>query len=203
MWAMSLVKLGRYEDALRSVLSGIKARRANRFPGVDRILRDDLLLIASAWAKSEPKRHKEIKDILKRAGISVNLKDNISPSVRFILSWETDANDVDFHIYDHQGGHAYYQDRHLPSGGELYADITTGYGPECFTIMNPKAAPYTLKAHYYRRGPMGYGAGKLQVLSYNGKGKLSFEERPFVIMNDGAYVDLGRVKKRAIKKATR
>ena len=49
------------------------------------------------------------------------------PSVRFVLNWETDANDVDFHIYDGKGGHAYFSTRKLPSGGELYADVTTGY----------------------------------------------------------------------------
>ena len=31
--------------------------------------------------------------------------------------------------------------RALPSGGELYADVTTGYGPECFTIRGRGAAP--------------------------------------------------------------
>jgi hypothetical protein len=28
-------------------------------------------------------------------------------SLRFVLTWETDANDVDFHIYDATGGHAF------------------------------------------------------------------------------------------------
>jgi len=41
------------------------------------------------------------------------------PSIRFVLNWETDANDVDFHIYDDQGGHAWYASKHLASGGDL------------------------------------------------------------------------------------
>ena len=40
---------------------------------------------------------------------------------------------------------------------------------------------------------MGHGAGKVQILRHDGKGGLGFEERPFVIMTDGAYVDLGKV----------
>lgn len=47
-------------------------------------------------------------------------------SVRFVLSWETDENDVDFHITDHAGGHARYRQPHLDSGGDRYADVTTG-----------------------------------------------------------------------------
>ena len=73
---------------------------------------------------------------------------------------------------------------------------TAAYGPECFTIRGPRerrAYPYTLQAHYYSRGPMGYGMGKLQVVEHDGNGKLSFEERPFVVMVDRGYVDMGTV----------
>ena len=119
-------------------------------------------------------------------------------SLRFVLNWETDANDVDFHIHDARGGHAYFSSRKLPSGGELYADVTTGYGPECFTIPfagkgKAPAAPYRLEAHYYSRGPMGYGMGKLEIIDHDGSGGLTFEERPFVAMVDHAFVELGTV----------
>ena len=129
------------------------------------------------------------------------LKLSLSTENSLVLSYmETDANDVDFHIFDEKYNHAYYSRKSLPNGGgELYADVTTGYGPECFTIKSPKKSPYRLKAHYYRRGPMGYGAGKLQVIRHDGKGGLALEERPFVIMQDGAYVDLGTVTQKTAK----
>ena len=118
------------------------------------------------------------------------------PSLRFVLNWETDGNDVDFHIIDARGNHAYFSAKQLASGGELYADVTTGYGPECFTIPgNPAAFPYKLQAHYYSRGPMGYGMGKLEIIEHDGQGGFRFEERAFVIMVDGAFVDLGTVEK--------
>ncbi len=50
--------------------------------------------------------------------------------------------------------------------------------------------PYRLQAHYYSRGPMGYGLGKLQIIDHDGKGGFTFEERPFVVMVDQAFVDL-------------
>ena len=66
-------------------------------------------------------------------------------------------------------------------------------------LHHPRAArrrafPYTLQAHYYSRGPMGYGMGKLEVIEHDGKGGLQFDERPFVVMNDHAFVDLGTIK---------
>ena len=111
------------------------------------------------------------------------------------MYWETDANDVDFHIQDARGGHAFYSDPKLPSGGELYADITTGYGPECFAIHGKAwAGPYRLSINYYSQGPMGYGMGLLQIVRHDGKGHLEFQNRPYVIMNDQAYVNLGTFK---------
>lgn len=188
--AMSLVRAGRYEEALDTLLKGLTAQRVdNRFPGVDRILQEDAQLVAAAWAAAQPEARAKIEAKLQPFGLRIDDR----ATMRFVLTWETDANDVDFHIFDGKYNHAYYSRKVLATGGELYADVTTGYGPECFTIFDPAAFPYRLKAHYYRRGPMGYGAGMVQIIRHDGKGNLGFEDRPFVIMQDGAYVDLGTV----------
>lgn len=192
--AFALLRAGKFEKAFEAITVGVKQTYpGGRFLGVDRILREDAGLIAAAWGKAEPRRKAEIAQKLKAIG---GVTEN-APSLRFVLNWETDANDVDFHIYDAKGGHAYYSSKVLPSGGELYADVTTGYGPECFTIRLPKgkrAAPYTLQAHYYSIGPMGAGMGKLEIIEHDGEGGLRFEQRPYVVMVNQAYVDLGVVK---------
>jgi hypothetical protein len=161
-----------------------------RFEGVPRILSDDLGLVAAAWAAAEPARRLEIAARLSRWGIRLPNE----PSLRFVLHWETDVNDVDFHVEDSHGDHAFYGRPELASGGMLYADVTTGYGPECFAIPGkPRGYPYRIGIHYYSRGPMGYGMGKLEIIEHDGRGNLSFDERPFVVMNDQAFVDLGQV----------
>jgi tetratricopeptide (TPR) repeat protein len=189
----ALLKAGHPREAFEAIAFGAAQKYpAGRFAGVDRILREDLGLAAAAWIRVEPARAREIEARLTQAGGAAER----APSLRFVLNWETDANDVDFHIEDAKGGHAYYGAPHLPSGGDLYADVTTGYGPECFTIRGPaatRAAPYRLQAHYFSRGPMGYGMGKLEIIEHDGRGNLRFDERPFVIMQDGAFVDLGSV----------
>jgi hypothetical protein len=38
---------------------------------------------------------------------------------------------------------------------------------------------------------MGYGMGKLEIVDHDGKGGLTFDERPFVVMSDRAFVELG------------
>ena len=158
------------------------------------MLREDLGLVAAALLHAEPARREEVLGRLEAHGARLETE----PSLRFVLTWETDANDVDLHVHDRKGGHAYYSQRSLPSGGELYDDVTTGYGPECFTVYGSaaarSAAPYRLQVHYYSRGPMGYGMGTVQVVTHDGDGGLAVEPRPFVVMTDGAMVDIGSVK---------
>jgi hypothetical protein len=52
--------------------------------------------------------------------------------VRATLSWDTDATDIDLHIWDVGGNHAWYNDRDGIIGAQLSADITQGFGPESF-----------------------------------------------------------------------
>ncbi|HYL06087.1 MAG TPA: VIT domain-containing protein [Thermoanaerobaculia bacterium] len=189
--AWARLRAGRFAAAFAALERGLEQDYpGGRFLGVDRVLREDLGLIAAAWLREEPGRRQEVLDRLRDHGARLATE----PSLRFVLTWETDANDVDLHVYDRQDGHAYYRHRQLPSGGELFADVTTGYGPECFAVSEPAgrgAAPYRLRVHYYSRGPMGYGMGTVQVVAHDGAGGLTVEPRPFVVMADNAMLDLG------------
>jgi tetratricopeptide (TPR) repeat protein len=189
--AYALLKQENHEAAFETLRKALgREYPEGRFKGVAQILREDLGLVAAAWLRVDPGGADAIAEGLNDSGARLEK----SPSLRFILNWETDANDVDFHIFDGQGGHASYLQPRLPSGGKLYADVTTGYGPECFAIPNKaRSYPYTLQAHYFSRGPMGYGMGKLQIVEHDGKGGLKFAEHPFVIMKDRAYVALATV----------
>lgn len=192
MLAYALARAGKFAEAFAAIAVGVKQNyRDDSYRGVDRVLRDDVGILAAAWKAVEPKAADKIEKLTTELGATVADE----ASTRFILYWETDANDVDFHIQDARGGHAFYSQPELASGGELYADITTGYGPECFAIDGtPKAGPYRLSIHYYSMGPMGYGMGAVEILRHDGKGHLRFETRPYTVMVDQAYVDLGTIK---------
>ena len=52
--SMVLVRLGQHANAFEILEKGLQARKvANRFPGVDRILREDMTLIGQAWVAIE------------------------------------------------------------------------------------------------------------------------------------------------------
>jgi tetratricopeptide (TPR) repeat protein len=186
--AFALLRAGRDAQAFEVLESALERDWSTSFPGVEKVLREDLGLAAAGWIRREPEARDEVQARLDQVGATIEQE----PSLRFVLTWETGANDVDLHVRDALGSHAYYDNRALRTGGVLYYDVTEGWGPEVFTILGePTGYPYNLQVHYYARGPNGYGMGKLQIVEHDGSGRLEFDERPFVVMKDRAYVDLG------------
>jgi hypothetical protein len=184
----ALVKLGRWSEALDALIDGLShVERAS----VGRILREDVGLVAAAAIAAVPREAKAIRARLASLGVELPS----GPSLRFVLTWETDANDVDLHVLDGAGSEAYYSAPALPSGGALLEDVTTGFGPEMLSIERPDAFPYRLGVHYYSRGPEGVGLGAIQIVEYDGAGGLSIEDRPFALQVDGARIDLGAVER--------
>jgi tetratricopeptide (TPR) repeat protein len=195
--AWVLVKRGALAEAF-DVLERSVAREYpdDRYAGVKSVLRQDLGIVAAIWIAREPAREVEIRERV----LAQHTRVDNRYSMRFVLNWETDANDVDLHVWDDEGGHAFYGATTLASGGELTADVTTGYGPEAFVINGRKSGfPYRLMAHYYARGAMGYGMGKLEVLEHDGQGNIAFSEHPFVVMKDDAWVDLTLLRHRLLR----
>jgi tetratricopeptide (TPR) repeat protein len=191
MLAMAQARSGALEDAFTTLEQALELRLPDgRYQGVGQILRADLELIAAAWAAREPKQR---TDVLRRT-MTAGVNPDEQPSVRFVLTWETDASDVDLHVRDALGQHAYYQYPSLASGGRLIADVTTGLGPEGFIITEPRGFPYLLSVDYYDRRAAGHGMGQVQILAHDGAGGLTFENRPFVVMTVHREFELGEVE---------
>jgi tetratricopeptide (TPR) repeat protein len=183
--AFALFRTGKADEALDRLLEA----RSKASSSVREVMLQDAKVIAASIAAKEPSRRGALE---KRLGTAIPT----APSLHVVLAWETDANDVDLHVVDKHGDHAFYSKRSLASGGTLLDDLTDGYGPEMFSISKPKAFPYQLAVHYYNRGPMGLGIGTVQVIRHDGKGNLAIEDRPFVLQTDGATIPLGTVSDR-------
>ncbi|MGE3455929.1 MAG: VIT domain-containing protein [Kofleriaceae bacterium] len=188
--AYALLRDGDRAGALAAILAGYdQALPRGRFAGAKRLFARDVGMIATAYAEHGGPRSEIAAELARR-----QLPFITTPSTRFVLYWETDANDVDLHVMDRAGGHAWYRNKKLRSGGELYADVTTGFGPECFEIEGrPAAGPYTLGVHYYAQRAMGFGMGVLQVVEFDGH-TFAFDDRPYVVTSDHAYVSLGNTR---------
>jgi hypothetical protein len=187
LWAWARARTGDLDGAL-AVIERALATPARHAAEAAPALAADLAVLSALIAATEPGRRTALAARLAALGIPWEA----APSTRAFLTWETDANDVDLHVIDRAGRHAWYSNRALPGGGRLLDDLTRGYGPEVFVVGDGDPGPMRLAAHYYARGPMGVGLGTLQVIRYDAAtGTVELEHRPFALQRDDAVVDLG------------
>ncbi len=79
-----------------------------------------------------------------------NVNANIpARDLTIILTWATNENDVDLHVYDPNGNEAWYRALTGIPGGSLDLDDTDGYGPETFTVEQATPGQWTVKVRYY------------------------------------------------------
>ncbi len=191
MAAFALARRGRHAEAFELAARALTVRfPAGRFAGFSEVVRQDLGVLGAAWAAAEPARRAALEQRLARLGGSLEQ----APSMRIVLTWETDASDVDLHVFDEAGHEASARAPTLPDyGGTLLADVDSGYGPEVFVIDSPDAFPYRVEVHIQDRGATGLVLGRVQIVGHDGRGKLSFDDRPFAAAAHQLIVDLGSI----------
>lgn len=89
------------------------------------------------------------------------------------LTWDKNDTDVDLYVIDPNGDYSSYYHQLTADGGELDYDITTGYGPEHWTLSSSDVvrwnqASYIVRAHYYSDNGNGGTNYKLSVKLYEG-----------------------------------
>ena len=183
--AFALARLGRHAEAFAAAQAGLEREYpSDRFPRVHELLRDDLAILGAAWIRSEPAAAPEVTRRLARFRLAVA----DTPSLSFVLTWETDAADVDLHVLDASGHHPYI------GAWASRVDNTEGYGPESQVIGGTaRAYPYTVNVFYASRRAMGHAMGAVQVLEHDGHGRLGFATLPFVLMREQTNLDIGVV----------
>lgn len=183
--AYSLLRQDRAEEAF-AVLEALALKQGVH----SRALLEDLRMLAAVLIARDPHQRTRALELLRAHGVEPAQ----GRSKRVLLTWETDANDVDLHVVDRNGEHAFHEHRSLPDGGRLLMDVTSGYGPEEFVLGTGAAGgPYQVFVQYYESGPMGFGMGKVDIVDHDGNGNVSVDTRPFVILNQDAAVHLGRI----------
>jgi outer membrane protein OmpA-like peptidoglycan-associated protein len=189
--AFALVRAGRHREAFETLSRAYYRDYGRSFRGVGPALREDLAIVAAAWRAAAPDQVHSIQAELDQ----LQLDFKSSPSVRIVLSWETDASDVDLHlepIVPGKGAASAALRRSLP--GDTLADVSNGFGPDVFVIERaalPRA--FRLGVHLSRAGPMGHAFGVVEIMTDDGKGGLGFDLRPFVLMAQEGYAELGTV----------
>ena len=78
-------------------------------------------------------------------------KDRIDPGaeLQIELMWDSNYSDVDLHVIEPDGEEVFYHHMKSKHDGWLHEDITTGFGPETYTIPHMQPGPYKIQLVYY------------------------------------------------------
>ena len=116
--------------------------------------------------------------------------------LRVTISWNTDATDVDLWVIEPDGTKCYYQRKSTPSGGELSADMTQGYGPERYQIETAPKGTYRVMVHYFRANPnllAGETHVNVVVTRHAGTPQETTERHTVILKKAGEAVEVCRV----------
>src|SRR5262249_17932136 len=91
--AFALARQGNYGDAFRVLCDAYGTPFRGDLAVAKPVLAADLALIGAAWAAKIPKS----EDFVRQELTSRDVRWPILPSLRFVLSWETDASDVNLY----------------------------------------------------------------------------------------------------------
>jgi Ca-activated chloride channel homolog len=87
----------------------------------------------------------------KRELALLGTKDRIDPTaeLQVELMWDSNYSDVDLHVIEPDGEEVFFSHMKSKHDGWLHEDITTGYGPETYTIPRMQPGPYKIQLVYY------------------------------------------------------
>lgn len=85
-------------------------------------------------------------------GIDPRFLQPLPVGLRVVLTWDANDTDIDLWVVDPAGERVYYGDPQSPSGGQMSADFTGGYGPEVYTIRRPMPGTYRVLVDYFGDG---------------------------------------------------
>lgn len=118
-------------------------------------LATDLGIFARPWAFGPGPNSVEVRSADGRARKRVQFYETYTGAaparLRIILGWDARRTDVDLHVITPDGGHAYYAQPVLPSGGGIDVDDMDG-GPEIFSMAAPPRGNYLVYVNYFGQG---------------------------------------------------
>ncbi len=124
---------------------------------------------------------------------ALKLVTNNSPmDMKVVLSWDTNNTDVDLWVTDPNNEKVSYRNKRSKIGGQLDVDITSGYGPETFTLARALPGEYLVQVQYY--GGARPTMARVLVVLYEGTPKEKRLTFPALLHKRGSGITIGRFK---------
>jgi hypothetical protein len=146
--AQTLARLGRTDLAMAYFEVGLAGQWDVRFGEFRKILALEYVDLLQRAARGDLKTHvpEYVKGRLPSVARETQLQ---SADLVVMITWNTDATDIDLHVNEPNGDVCYFGNRQTNSGGQLTLDVTQGYGPEMYVLKNANSGRYKIQAHYF------------------------------------------------------
>ena len=188
-------RLGRLDEAaehFEAIVRGDKVSEALRTPA-----RQRLAQIHSAWRRlaldnGDPRAAEAHEQFLQ----SLHLRGGVHAALKVDLSWDTDRSDVDLWVINPAGERVFYSHKRGRFGGQLFHDVTTGYGPESFRSSQAEPGRYTIRVHYYGTGRRALTEARGEVTVVLDEGRPTEVRRvlPYRLFKPGQVVTVAQVE---------
>ena len=112
----------------------------------------------------------------------------VCAELRVILRWDTGNTDVDLWVTPSEDQKCSYQQMRTLRGGKLDKDVTSGYGPETFTMSQLRPGKYLVQVNYFSGGPK--TSGTVEIITNEGTEKEKKTTSTFTLRNKGEVVTI-------------
>jgi hypothetical protein len=123
--------------------------------------------------------------------------DGIENDVKIFLSWDTDRTDVDLWVTTPKGEKVFYSHARGAGGEALFHDVTSGYGPESFTVHSASTGEYTVQVNYFgaRSGDFKEARGEVVIVLDEGRPTQREQTFPYRLFEQGDTVTVAKVRR--------
>ena len=146
--AQCLGQLGHADMAIVFFEIALEAGFNNQGPDFKKIVAADYLYLLTQIESG--KLDSSIDDFAKAR--LQTLKDTLGfekADVLITMMWNTDQTDVDLHIGEPGGSECSYQNKTTRIGGKITSDITGGFGPEMYRLLDAPAGKYDVRVKLF------------------------------------------------------
>jgi Flp pilus assembly protein TadD len=132
-----------------------------------------------------------------RAIEALGIQGGLENDVKIFLSWDTDRTDVDLWVTTPRGEKVFYSHARGGGGEELFHDVTSGYGPESFTVHAASAGEYTVQVNYFgaRSGDFKEARGEVVIVLDEGRPTQREQTFPYRLFEQGDTVTVAKVRR--------
>ena len=189
--AHRLGRLGEARDRLRAIVDGEEAPEAVRYPAKQRLGQVLGALRREALADEDAEGAATLAETL----AALELPGGLDNDIKVFLTWDTDRTDVDLHVVNPAGEVVKYDHKEGRFGGELFDDVTTGYGPESFTARRAAPGRYQVRVHFYGapRGELREARGEVAVVLHEGTAQETRHVLPYRLFDKGQIVTVAHI----------